>query len=126
MFGLFKPKSIWVVHQPSRRATWCSKSDCPKLGRKTTYDVVLREQQENADGELENIIQLGIQADYVDDTKIEKKVRRVGEPTVKLHALGVIAAFTSEKKALNYLDEYFREHQDKSPDDLSITEIKMT
>lgn len=88
--------------------------------------MVLREQQENEDGELENIIQLGVQADYVDDTKIEKKVRRVGEPTVKLHALGVIAAFTSEKKALKYLDEYFREHQDKSPDDLSITEIKMT
>jgi len=126
LFGLFKPRAIWVVHNPSRTATWCSKSDCPKLGRKTTYDVVLREKQENADGELENIIQLGVQADYVDDEKIEKKVRRVGEPTVKLHALGVVAAFTSQKKALKYLDNYFKERQNESPDDLSITEIKLT
>lgn len=126
MFGLFKPRAIWVVHNPNRTATWCSKSDCPKLGRKTTYDVVLREKQENADGELENIIQLGVQPDYVIDEKIEKKVRRVGEPTVKLHALGVLAAFTSQKKALKYLESYFEERQNESPDDLSITEIKLT
>jgi len=126
MFGLFKPRAIWVVHNPNRKATWCSKSDCPKLGRKTTYDVVLREQQENADGELENIIQLGVQPDYVEDEKIEKKVRRVGEPTVKLHELGVVAAFTSQKKAVSYLENYFKERQNESPEDLSITEIKLT
>ena len=56
----FATKSIWVVHNPQKSATWCSKSDCPKLGRKQVYDVVLNEKQENTEGELENIILLGV------------------------------------------------------------------
>ena len=126
MWNPFRPKSIWAVHNPQRRATWCSKSDCPNLGRKQVYDVVLSDKQENTDGELENIILLGVtdEAD-IDESKVEKRVRRVGEPTVSLHSLGVVASFTSKKKALQYIEDFFREHQDRSPESLELSEIKI-
>ena len=127
MWNPFKPKSVWVVHNPLRRATWCSKSDCPKLGRKKTYDVVLSDQEENIDGELENIILLGVTDEAeIEESKIVKKVRRVGEPTVKLHTLGAVASFTSKKKAMQYMEDFFREHQDHSPESLELSEIKIT
>ncbi len=127
MWNPFRPKSIWVVHNPQRRATWCSKSDCPKLGRKQVYDVVLSEKEENSDGELENIIMLGVTDEaQIDEEKIEKKVRRVGEPTVKLHTLGAVASFTTKKKALQFMEDFFREHQDNSPDSLELSEIEIS
>ena len=126
MWNPFRPKSVWVVHNPLRRATWCSKSDCPKLGRKKTYDVVLSDQEENTDGELENIILLGVTDEAeIDESKVEKKVRRVGEPTVKLHSLGAVAAFVSKKKAMLFMDDFFRENQDKSPDSLELSEVNI-
>ena len=127
MWNPFRPKSVWVVHNPQRRATWCSKSDCPKLGRKQVYDVVLSEKEKNSDGELENIIMLGVTDEAeIDEEKIEKKVRRVGEPTVKLHALGAVASFTTKKKALQFMEDFFREHQDNSPDSLELSEIHIS
>ena len=127
MWNPFRPKSVWVIHNPQRRATWCAKSDCPKLGRKQVYDVVLSEKQENSDGELENIIMLGVTDEAeIDEEKIEKKVRRVGEPTVKLHTLGAVASFTTKKKALQFMEDFFREHQDNSPDSLELSEIEIT
>ena len=125
MWNPFRPKSVWVVHNPLRRATWCSKSDCPKLGRKKTYDVVLSDQETNTDGELENIILLGVTDEAeIDESKIQKKVRRVGEPTVKLHSLGAVASFTSKKKALQFMEDFFREHQGSSPDSLGLSEVE--
>jgi len=127
MLGLFRPKSIWVVHNPVKRAIWCSKSDCPKLGRKEVYDVVLDETEETADGELEQIIKLGVTAEAeIDESKIVKKVRRVSEPTIQHHSLGVVAAFHSRKKALRFLDEHFKSNQGQSPDSLELAEIKLT
>lgn len=127
MFGLFRPKSIWVIHNPQKRATWCSKSDCPKLGRKEVYDVVLNEKQENTEGELENIILLGVtdEAD-IDESKVEQRVKRVGEPTVKLHNLGIVGSFTKKKKALAFMEDYFKTNQDQSPGELMMTEVKLT
>jgi hypothetical protein len=126
MWNPFRPKSVWVVHNPLRRATWCSKSDCPKLGRKKTYDVVLSDQETNTDGELENIILLGVTDEAeIDESKIQKKVRRVGEPTVKLHSLGAVASFTSKKKALQFMEDFFREHQGSSPDSLVLSEVEI-
>lgn len=127
MWNPFRPKSVWVVHNPQRRATWCSKSDCPKLGRKKTYDVVLSDQETNTDGELESIILLGVTDEAeIDESKIQKKVRRVGEPTVKLHSLGAVASFTSKKKALQFMEDFFREHQGSSPDSLELSEVEIT
>ena len=127
MFGLFKPKTIWAVHNPAKRAIWCPKSDCPKLGRKEVYDVVLDETEENADGELEQVIKLGVTADAeIDEDKILKKVRRIGEPTIKHHSLGIIAAFASRKKAMRFMEEYFEANQDRSPESLELSEINLT
>ena len=42
------------------------------------------------------------------------------------HSLGVVAAFRSKKKALRFLDEYFKTNQGQSPDSLDVTEIKLT
>jgi len=123
---IIQVKSIWAVHQPSRRAVWCSKSDCPKLGRKATYDVVLKEQEENEDGKLESIIKTGLAPEDVHDADIERKVKRVGSPTVKLHDLGVVAAFSTKSKALTFIKEYFEANQDKSPDELLLSEVKVT
>ena len=118
--------SIWVVHQPNRMATWCSKSDCPKLGRKTTYDVILKETQENEDGELEHLIKEGVAPEDIDENEVETKIARVGGPTVKLHDLGVVAAFTTKVKALGFMDEYFKANQDQNPGELMMTEVKVT
>ncbi len=55
--------SIWVVHNPHKRAVWCSKTDCQMLGRKTTYDVV----KENTDPEAEDIIMTGVSKEASDE-----------------------------------------------------------
>jgi hypothetical protein len=124
---MFWRKSIWVIHNPVNRATWCSKSDCPKLARKEVFDIIMSESEENSDGELEQIIKLGVTSEAdIDESKIERKVRRIGEPTVKHHALGVVAAFRSKKKALKFLDDYFKSNQDQSPDNLELTKISLT
>jgi len=97
------------------------------LGRKEVFDVVMSDTEENSDGELEQIIKLGVTSEAdIDESKIERKVRRVGEPTVKHHSLGVVAAFRSKKKALKFLDEHFKSNQDQSPDSLELTEINLT
>lgn len=118
--------SIWVVHQPDRTATWCSKSDCPKLGRKKSYDLILKETQENEDGELEHLIKEGVAPEDVNDEEVETKIARVGGPTVKLHDLGVVAAFTTKLKAIAFIDEYFKTNQDQNPGELMMTEVKVT
>jgi len=89
--------------------------------------VIMSDTEENSDGELEQIIKLGVTAEAdIDESKVERKVRRVGEPTVKHHSLGVVAAFRSKKKALKFLDAHFKGNQDQSPDSLELTEIKLT
>lgn len=123
--GTLDIKSVWAIHAPSKQAAWCSKSDCPKLGRKTTYDVVLKEKEETEDGELANIIKQGVPSEDFSDEDIERKVKRVGSPTVKLHDLGIIAAFTTKSKAQKFMKEYFESNQDQSPEPLLMTEIKI-
>jgi hypothetical protein len=117
--GVLEIKSIWAIHQPAKRATWCSKSDCPKLGRKTTYDVVKKDEN------LEDIIMQGVSEEDSNAEDVEKKVKRVGSPTVKLHDLGIMAAFTSKSKAQSFMQEYFEANQNQNPDDLLMTEIKV-
>ena len=51
---------------------------------------------------------------------------RVGGPTIKLHDLGVVAAFTTKMKAIAFIDEYFKTNQDQNPGELMMTEVKVT
>ena len=98
--------SIWVVYDPSKISVWCSKTDCPLLGREVTYDVVKEEEQE--DGELEAVIKTGVSEEESESGNYDSRVKRVSSPKIKHHDLGVIAAFTSKKKATDYIEEYFR------------------
>ena len=118
--------SIWVVHNPNKRAVWCSKTDCQMLGRKTTYDVV----KENTDPEAEDFIMTGVSKEASEGEDVKRKVKRVGAPTVKLDNLGVVAAFTSKKKAVDFMNNYFKINQKsitgEEDYELQMTEVKVT
>ena len=98
--------SIWVVYDASKISVWCSKSDCPLLGREVTYDVV--KEQEADDGELESIIKTGLSEEESTAGDYDARVKRLSSPKIKHHDLGVIASFTSKKKATNFIEDYFR------------------
>lgn len=119
--------SIWVVYDITKTAVWCSKSDCPKLLRKVSYDIV--KEEEDADGELQSIIQTGVSEEQADSEEYTQRVKRIGSPTIRNHNLGVIAAFTSKKKATDYIEEYFRLNQlnfaGKEYPEIGLTEINL-
>ena len=96
------------------------------MGRKTTYDVV----KENKDPEAEDIIMTGVSKEVSEEEDVKRKVKRVGAPTVKLDDLGVLAAFTSKKKALDFMDNYFKLNQNtitgEGDQELQMTEIRIT
>lgn len=98
--------SIWVVYDPSKISVWCSKTDCPLLGREVSYDVMKEEEAE--DGELEAIIKHGLSEEESESGEYDARIKRVSSPRIKHHDLGVIASFTSKKKATDYIEEYFR------------------
>lgn len=120
-------KSVWAVHSPSKQATWCSKPDCPRLGRKSSYDVILKETKENEDGELEHLIMEGVTKESVSEMgeEVEKSIRRVGAPTVNLHNLGIIATFSSKAKAQTFMKEYMTMVQNTGFVELMLTEIEL-
>ena len=119
--------SIWVVYDATKTSVWCAKSDCPKLNRKVTYDVVKEEEDE--DGELQEIITQGVSEEMVKSGDYDRSVKRVGEPTIRNHDLGVMAAFTSRKKATDYIEEYFRLNRNnfdkENLPDICLTEISI-
>jgi len=98
--------SIWVVYDASKISVWRSKSDCPLLGREVTYDVV--KEHESDDGELEAIIKTGLSEEESAGGDYDARVKRLSSPKIKHHDLGVIASFTSKKKATNFIEDYFR------------------
>jgi hypothetical protein len=120
--------SIWVVYNPAKISVWCSKTDCPLLGREVTYDVVKEEEQE--DGELENIVKTGVSEEESETGEYNARVKRVSSPKIKHHDLGVIASFTSKKKATDYIEEYFRLNREtlsgKDAPDIGLSEIIIT
>jgi hypothetical protein len=120
--------SIWVVYDPSKISVWCSKSDCPLLGREVTYDVVKEEETE--DGELEAIIKTGVSEEESNSGEYDARVKRVGSPKIKHHDLGVIASFTSKKKATSFIEDYFRLNRKalsgKEATEIGLSEIIIT
>jgi len=106
-----EPKNLlssWVVFDANKIGGWCSKTDCPKLKRDVTYDVV--DEVETDEG-LEAIIKTGLSAEEAESYDEANKKKRIGSPTIKHHDLGVIAAFTTEKKATDYIARYFKINQ---------------
>jgi len=117
--------SIWVVYDPSKISVWCSKTDCPLLERDITYDVI--KEEEGEDGELESIIKHGVSEEESED--YDGRIKRISSPRVKHHDLGVLASFTSKKKATDYIEEYFRLNREtlsgKGGAELGLSEIKV-
>ena len=102
MWNPFRTKAIWVVHNPKQRARLCHKIDCeccPSLGRPITYDIVKEGIVPNAEGQIEDIIMQGVSEDQANAEGVKQRVKRLGAPTIKHHPLGLVAAFTSKKKA---------------------------
>ena len=63
------------------------------------------------DDGIEAIIKTGLSKDEADS--YENKKKRIGSPTLKHHDLGVIASFTSKKKATDFIERYFKLNQRK-------------
>ena len=118
-------KSIFVVYNPRKQARWCSKIDCPALGRKTSYDVV-----REVDEEAEALIQTGVSEEASQGEDVKQRVKRVSEPIVKFDDLGVLGAFTTKKKAIDFAENYFRLNQNTIVGDddyeLRISEIMVS
>ena len=114
--------SIWAVYDTTKTGVWCSKTDCPKLKRKVTFDVAV---EVESDEGLEAIIKTGLSEKEAEEYENRKK--RVGSPTLRYHDLGVIAAFTSEKKATDFIERYFKINQGSfdpnTPPDICLSEI---
>ena len=97
--------SIWVVYDPSKIAVWCSKTDCPLLGRETTYDVI---KEESEDSDLESIIKTGVSKEESESGDYDSRIKRVSSPKIRYHDLGAIGAFTTKTRATEFIEEYFR------------------
>ena len=95
------------------------------MGRKTSYDVV-----REIDEEAEAIIQTGVSEEASQEEDVTRRVKRVSEPKVKYDDLGVLGAFTTKKKAIDFAENYFRLNQNNlSGDDdyeLSISEVMVS
>jgi len=63
-------------------------------------------EEESEDGELEAIIKHGLSEE--ESEEYDARIKRVSSPRVKHHDLGVLASFTSKKKATDFIEEYFR------------------
>ena len=81
--------------------------------------------KKNTDGELENIILLGVTEEAeIDESKVEQTSqasRRANSQTPQPRSSGL---FYFKKKALAFMESFFREHQDQSPESLELSEIK--
>ena len=75
---------------------------------------------------MEVIIRTGVSEDEAQEEDVKQSYKRVGSPTKKHHDLGVITAFTTKAKALEFMNNYFKLNQDSQPDDLQMTEISIT
>ena len=120
--------SIWVVYDASKISVWCSKTDCPLLGREVTYDVV--KEEESDDGELESIIKTGLSEEESNSGDYNARVMRLSSQKIKHHDLGVIASFTSKKKATTFIEDYFRMNRAtlsrKDAPEIGLSEILIT
>ena len=77
------------------------------------------------DDDLGEIIKTGVSKEESEKENVSKRSKRVGAPTVKLHDLGVVAAFRSKKKALNFMDKLFKDNQGASEVKLELSEINI-
>jgi len=99
--------SVWLVYNPNDIRVWCSKVDCPHLGREAKVETVTQplteEDKETIDEEL--LAEIG------DSNEISLPVLRVSEPKRAKHPLGILRAFGTEREATIYIKRYYRKIQ---------------
>ena len=111
---LSKASSIWVVYSPDRISTWCSKAECGRLARKVKYAAEGNEELKDA---IMGVDELPEGAVIVD----------VSEPTMKSHPLGLLATFTDEDSAAEYVEQWHQRNRMSNDPivTLSICEIRI-
>ena len=109
---LSKASSIWVVYSPERISTWCSKGECGRLARKVKYAAEGNE-------ELQDAI---MGKDELPDGAV---IVDVSEPTMQSHPLGLLATFTDEDSAVEFVENWHIKNRMSNDDiiTLSICEI---
>ena len=99
--------SVWLVYNPNDIQVWCSKVDCPHLGRETKVETVTQPlTEEDKKGMDEELL-----AAIGDSDEISLPVLRVSEPKKGKHTLGIVAAFSTEREATNYIKRYYHKIQ---------------
>lgn len=108
---LSKPKlklpiedELYIVYNPHNVQVWCSKVDCPHLGRETRVDMV----EHPVDEELAKA--MAEEGEEVPD-KVEVPVLRVSEPRKNAHALGIMAVFGNQLEATQYIEKFYKRHR---------------
>tara|TARA_B100001115_G_scaffold178647_1_gene168359 strand:- start:579 stop:1013 length:435 start_codon:yes stop_codon:yes gene_type:complete len=92
---LSKASSIWVVYSPEKISTWCSKGECGRLARKVKYAA-------EGNDELKDAV---MGKDELPDGAV---IVDVSEPTMQSHPLGLIATFTDEESAVEFVEAEHR------------------
>jgi len=91
---------LFLVFNPYNIRLWCSKTDCPHLGRESRIDMV----KQPVDEDL---------ADAMQAEEIEVPVVRVSEPRNGAHPLGILAVFGTEREAIKFVEQYYRRHREQ-------------
>jgi len=104
MASALKPKDnlpikdeLFLVYNPHNVRVWCSKLDCPHLGRESRIDMVKQPIDKEA-----------AEAMGIEEDEVEVPVVRVSEPKNGAHPLGIIAAFGTEREATIFVEKYYR------------------
>ena len=98
-------KTIWAVYDPMKTSVWCSKIDCPLLGRETTYDTV--KQIENEEGELESVIETGLSEE---ETKSGEYESQSFQQALKA---GEVYEFKSKRRAEKFAAGSWKKGKDR-------------
>ena len=92
---------IYLVYNPHNIRVWCSKTDCPHLGRESRIDMVKQPVDSEAAAAM-----------GIEEEEVEVPVVRVSEPKNGAHSLGIIAAFGTEIEATKFIQKYYRRNKD--------------
>ena len=95
---------LFIVYNPHNVQVWCSKVDCPHLGRETKVDMV----EQPVDEELAKAMES--EGEEVPE-QVEVPVLRISEPRKNAHALGIMAVFGTQLEATKYIETFYKRHR---------------
>ena len=96
---------LYIVYNPHNVQVWCSKVDCPHLGRESKVDVI----KQPVDPEIAKAM-ADAGSESIPKT-VDVPVLRVSEPRKNTHALGIMAVFGNEMEATQYITKYYKRHR---------------